>query len=201
MTDLTSALPDVLAGHRDDIRRSILGLVRDEAEAEDLTQETLLRGYKKLPTLKSPASLLPWLYRIATNVSHDRFRQPSHRMRRSLDSSTDAAIESDAGVPVPDAGIRLDLAMEQEEMSGCVQRYMAGLSDAYRAVILLHDTQELTNPQIAEMLGISLATVKIRLHRRKQQTFSPARACRTMPRRVHAPAMQHCSRQAAVVEW
>lgn len=170
MTDLTSALPDVLASHRDDIRRYVLGLVRDEPEAEDLTQETLLRAYKKLPTLKDPARLLPWLYRIATNVSYDRFRQASYKTRpQSLDRTTDGAAEVSAGEPESDAGPRLDLAMEQEEMSGCVQRYMAGLSDSYRAVILLHDTQELTNPQIAEMLDISLATVKIRLHRARKK--------------------------------
>ncbi len=50
-------------------------------------------------------------------------------------------------------------------MSACVQRYLDGLSDSYRAVILLLDLDGLTGPQIAEILGVSLATVKIRLHR------------------------------------
>ena len=63
-------------------------------------------------------------------------------------------------------------------MSSCVQRYMSELSDQYRAVILLHDTQGLTNPQIAGMLDISLATVKIRLHRaRKRLREALQRAC------------------------
>ena len=59
--------------------------------------------------------------------------------------------------------------MEQSEMSACVQKYMAGLPDSYRAVILLHDAEGLTNPEIAEMLGISLATVKIRIHRAREK--------------------------------
>jgi RNA polymerase sigma-70 factor (ECF subfamily) len=46
-----------------------------------------------------------------------------------------------------------------------VQRYLEGLSDSYRAVNWLHDLDSLTGPQIAEILGVSLATVKIRLHR------------------------------------
>jgi RNA polymerase sigma-70 factor (ECF subfamily) len=59
-----------------------------------------------------------------------------------------------------------------------VQRYLAGLSYPYRAVILLHDTQGLTNPQIAEMLDVSLATVKIRLHRaRKRLREALGEAC------------------------
>ena len=59
--------------------------------------------------------------------------------------------------------------MEQKEMSTCVQQYLVGLSDSYRAVILLHDVEGLTNPEIAEMLGATLATVKIRLHRAREK--------------------------------
>jgi len=178
-TDLTSALPASLGSHREAIRRYIFGLVRDSAEAEDLTQETFLRAHKKLSTLRDKTKPLPWLYRIATNVSYDRFRQGSYKNPpQSLDQSDGDGDEGTAVGSVSDTGPRLDLAMEQEEMSSCVQRYMSELSDQYRAVILLHDTQGLTNPQIAEMLGISLATVKIRLHRaRKKLREALERAC------------------------
>lgn len=54
-------------------------------------------------------------------------------------------------------------------MSSCVQDYIAALPESYRAVILLHDVQGLTNPEIAEMLGLSLATTKIRLHRARNR--------------------------------
>lgn len=59
--------------------------------------------------------------------------------------------------------------IEQDEMSNCVQRYLNRLSDSYRAVILLHDMHELTEPEIAQLLGESLANVKIRLHRARLQ--------------------------------
>jgi RNA polymerase sigma-70 factor (ECF subfamily) len=170
MASLTPGLPEELAGHREAIRRYILGIVRDSTEAEDLTQEALLRAHDKLGTLQNPSKMLPWLYRIATNVSYDRFRQASFKHRPlSLDQKLDGDAEANSVETVADAEPRLDLAMEQEEMGDCVQRYLAGLSDQYRAVILLHDTQGLTNPQIAEMLGVSLATVKIRLHRARKR--------------------------------
>jgi RNA polymerase sigma-70 factor (ECF subfamily) len=179
MTDLDQILSNLVTGHRDAIRRYILGLVRDSAEAEDLTQEALLRARKKLLTLKDQAKVIPWLYRIATHVSYDRFRQASFKKQpQSVDQGTDKDPDLPIAETIPDAGPRLDLAMEQEEMSNCVQRYMSELSDQYRAVILLHDTQGLTNPQIAEMLGISLATVKIRLHRaRKKLREALEQAC------------------------
>jgi RNA polymerase sigma-70 factor (ECF subfamily) len=179
MTALNQQLPGYLLDHREAIRRYIQGLVRDSAEADDLTQEAYLRAQARLPTLRDQDKALPWLYRIATNVSYDRFRQAS--FKRSSQSQENVVIDSSdpaGAASLPDEGPRLDLAMERDEMSGCVQQYVSGLSDNYRAVILLHDTQGLTNPEIADMLDLSLATVKIRLHRaRKRLREALQRAC------------------------
>lgn len=167
----TTTIPEVaerLAPQREAIYRYVLGIVHNPAEAEDLTQEALLRAYGKLDTLKDPARLVPWLYRIATNVTYDRFRQASYRQRPQPLSHEADAPESEA-VEVADTGPRLDTLMEQQEMSSCVHDYIAALPESHRAVILLHDVQALTNPEIAEMLGLSLATVKIRLHRARNR--------------------------------
>jgi len=160
----------ILAAFREAIHRYIGGIVRDPAVAEDLTQETLLRAHLNLATLKDPARLTSWLYRIATNICHDRFRQSSrHERIQSLDE--EAAGDSERGrlQDLPDAGPRLDRILEQKEMSACVQRYLMDLPDSYRAVILLHDEAGMTNPEIAEMLGVSVATVKIRVHRAREK--------------------------------
>lgn len=166
-SDLEQA--DRLAPQREAIYRYILGMVRNPAEAEDLTQETLLRAYAKLATLEDQARLVPWLYRIATNVSYDRFRQASYRHRPQPLSEGGEGPDREAVAEVADSGPRLDKLMEQQEMSSCVQDYIAALPESYRAVILLHDVQGLTNPEIGEMLGFSLATVKIRLHRARSR--------------------------------
>jgi RNA polymerase sigma-70 factor (ECF subfamily) len=159
-----------LTTYRDPIYRYVLSMTRDAAEAEDLTQETFLRAHAKLSTLDDPAKLSSWLYRIATNLCYDRFRQASYRNRpQSLDATTKGDTEGGRTETVADPAPRLDKVMEQKEMSTCVQQYLVGLSDSYRAVILLHDVEGLTNPEIAEMLGATLATVKIRLHRAREK--------------------------------
>lgn len=145
---------------REPIYRYVLRIVKDASLAEDLTQETFLRAHDKAASLEDAAKLSSWLYRIATNVCYDHFRKTSRNQPQSLDAP-DGGGEQAIAADEP----RFDQVMEQQEMSACVQRYFTELPDAYRAVLLLHDVEGLTNPEIAEMLGITLATVKIRLHR------------------------------------
>ncbi len=145
--------------YQDRMYRYVLTLVRDPAEAEDVTQETLLRAYHNYASLRDPASLTGWLYRIATNIAFDHFRQRARR------APLEAEVDLEAiDVPEVDAPSLLQLS-EQSEMSACVQRYLDSLPDTYRAVIMLHDLHGMTSPDIAAALDVSLPNVKIRLHR------------------------------------
>jgi RNA polymerase sigma-70 factor (ECF subfamily) len=137
----------------------IVGMVRHTAEAEDLTQETFIRAYRRFGSLQDEGARTAWLYRIATNVTLDHLRQ--HARRSPMESETDL---DQVDVAEPNAP-SLQQTLERNEMSACVQRYLNHLPDNYRVVILLHDMHDLTSPEIAQLLGESLANVKIRLHR------------------------------------
>jgi RNA polymerase sigma-70 factor (ECF subfamily) len=166
--DLTSAV--VFEQYRDTIYRYILRLVRDPVEADDLTQETFLRSHLQLASLRDRAALTVWLYRIATHVCYDRFRQASYR--HPAQSIDDAPGDSSSPIEAEYADVdapRLDQVIERAEMSACVQGFLEKLPDDYRMVILLHDLHGMTNPEIARMLGCSLETAKIRLHRARRK--------------------------------
>jgi RNA polymerase sigma-70 factor (ECF subfamily) len=141
------------------IFRYIMSMVRDTAEAEDLTQETFLRAYQRRDSLRDEAAKTAWLYRIATHASLDRLRQYARRAPMESDTDLDEIDVAEPDIP------SLQETLEQDEMSECVQRYLNSLSDSYRAVILLYDMHDLTAPEIAQLLGQSLPTIKIRLHR------------------------------------
>ncbi len=141
------------------ISRYILSMVHDTAEAEDLTQETFLRAYRRRDSLREEGAQTAWLYQIATHVCLDRLRQYARRSPMESDTDLDQVEVAEPDTP------SLQKAIEQGEMSTCVQRFLNRLSDSYRAVILLHDMHELTAPEIAQLLGESLDNVKIRLHR------------------------------------
>ena len=145
------------------IFRYIISMVQNTLEAEDLTQETFLRAYRRRDSLRNEGAQTAWLYRIATHVCLDRLRQ--YARRGPMESETDL---DQVDVAEPDTP-SLQQTIERDEMSVCVQNYLNRLSDSYRAVILLHDMHELTALEIAQLLGESLATVKIRLHRARHK--------------------------------
>lgn len=143
------------------IRRYIGSLVHDQTEAEDLTQDTFLRAYRSRDALRDPQAQVTWLYRIATNVTVDRMRRHARQP-----ATAEAEIEE---IDPPDEGAALHTVVERSEMSHCIQEFLTDLPDPYRAVLLMADLQEMTGREIAELLGISLATVKIRIHRARQK--------------------------------
>ncbi len=161
---------DIFGRYHDRIYRYILRLVHQPDEAEDLTQETFLRVHSKLSSLQNESAVTSWLYRIATHICYDRFRQVSYRVEsQSLEDhqpeQSDVPEECLEDVDQP----KLDQVIDQQEMSACIQGYISRLSDDYRITILLHDLHGLTCPEIAQRLGCSLEIVKIRLHRARQK--------------------------------
>jgi RNA polymerase sigma-70 factor (ECF subfamily) len=163
--------PQTFPDSFDDFQRPVyhylLRMTQDQAVAEDLTQETFIRVYRGLPEFRGEASLATWIYRIATNVSLDHFRRRStaqDTVTHSLDEGeTDQEWLTDNQATSPE-----QLAA-RSEMAACVEDFVGQLPPDYRAVLVLHDLQGMKNHEIAEVLDVSLDTVKIRLHRARKK--------------------------------
>ena len=153
-----------LLAYRPLIDRHVRALVRDRADAEELTQDSYARAFRRLHELRDPQAALAWLYRVATNVCLDRLRRREPPMV-SLDADVAVAEEVDDPALPEQHAFETQHVVERSEMSECVQTYLETLPDDYRTVIFLHDVYELSNPEIAELLDCSVATAKIRLHR------------------------------------
>ena len=162
---MSTSLPTLeeIEQYRAAVTRYIHYLVSDGGEAEDLAQETLLRAHRQRTTLRDPAALESWLYQIASHVSIDRLRQRARLAQRQVDAPLEDLPIADRDHPSPLT------VVQQTEMSECVQRYVANLSDAYKAVVLFHDVDGLTADEIARLLQLPLTTVKMRLHRARRQ--------------------------------
>jgi len=153
-----------LEAYRPRIVRHIRTLVRNAADAEDLAQETLLRAHQRLDTLKEPAALGVWLYRIATHISLDFLRHVSRRPE-GPGAATGSETDPDGGTTPDPKGPRLDQIIEQSEMSACVQEFLEALPDSSRMTILLHDVHGFTSVEVGRLLHCTPGSAKIRLHR------------------------------------
>jgi RNA polymerase sigma-70 factor, ECF subfamily len=156
-------VPSRLAEFRPQIQRHLFAMVHDSEIADELTQETYGRALERLEGLRDPQAGLAWLYRIATNVALDRLRRRAPA-DIPLDELGVGEAEAASAREEPRTS-QIEAAFERSEMSECVQTYLETLPDDYRVAILLHDAHGLSNLAVAELVGCSLPTAKIRVHR------------------------------------
>jgi RNA polymerase sigma-70 factor (ECF subfamily) len=160
---------------RPKIHRYLTRLV-GEHEAEDLAQEVFVKVSQALETFRGESQLSTWIYRIATNAAIDRMRTSSFQ----LDTQTSVLDDSDEteakDVWTDEEAPSLEQQLMRKEMYDCFGDFVGNLPPNYRTVFVLSDLEELTNNEIAEILGLSLDVVKIRLHRGRARLFNELRA-------------------------
>jgi RNA polymerase sigma-70 factor (ECF subfamily) len=132
-------------------------------EAEEAVQEIFLRAFRALPGFRLDRRFYPWLYTIALNYLRSGARR--QRRRRGL-RLVRLGKEVDA---VADRGELPALAMEREDGERLAQEALAGLPPLYREVFLLRQVEGLSVRDAAEALGVPEGTVKVRLHRARQE--------------------------------
>ena len=167
---VTMSEPLELSRYREPLLGHIRSIVKDATEAEDLLQEVFVRAHQSLDQLQAEGALSTWLFRIATHASVDHLRKRGRRPVVAEEMDPDGVDATDDSMP------SLQDLIEQREMSACIQRYVLNLPIDFRTVILLHDLEGLTAAEIAEMLDISLANAKVRLHRARTSLKSSLQA-------------------------
>lgn len=166
MNDLE--FPKIYAEFQPKILRYLSRLV-GEADAEDLTQEVLIRVSDSLSNFRGDSQLSTWIYRIATNAGLDRLRSPSYQqMVQNCSRSMEAEID-DQRAWTGERSPLIEHQIFRKEMDECIQGFIQRLPENYRTVLVLSEFEGLKNSEIAETLGLSLGAVKIRLHRAKEK--------------------------------
>ena len=140
------------------------------SEAEDLTQETFVKVHQGLENFRGELQLSTWIYRIATNTALDRLRSPSFQRtaQGSLSENLDEFEIADKAICTGEKKPLIEQQLIREEMNDCIRGYIEKLPENYRTVLVLSELEEFKNNEIAEILGVTLDTVKIRLHRARE---------------------------------
>ena len=154
----------------------LFSLLRNEADAEDASQEAVLKVYRNLHLFRGESQFRTWVLSIARNEGLGRLRKAETRREDSLDALTDdqggdftpAILTSWREVPAQ--------ALERHELGALLRQAIEGLPAIYRNVVLLRDIEELDARETAVALGITEGAVKVRLHRARallQRTLTP----------------------------
>ena len=125
---------------------------------DDLVQDVFLRTWKGLPQLRQPSQFSTWLYRICWNVASDQRR--TLQKQRSFNSKLIAEAEAPS---VPSAKHSQAPDLMDLHYQDLIQRGLQQLSFEHRAVLVLHDLEDLPQKEVAQILGIAVGTVKSRL--------------------------------------
>jgi RNA polymerase sigma-70 factor (ECF subfamily) len=129
-------------------------ILRDHSMADDATQETIVRAWRDLPSLRDPARFDAWLRRLLVNACHDEGRR--HRQRRPemtlLPIHEPAVADSSAALAERDA----------------LERGFRRLTPDHRTALVLHHYMGLSLPEVADAIGTPLGTVKSRVHHATQ---------------------------------
>src|SRR5207247_2405537 len=141
-------------------------MLGDTAEASDVVQEIFIKVFRNIGSFKGQAALKTWIFRIALSEILNRLRWWKSRHRSSTVSLDDQPNGHEHYVP--DSGPSPEEMLESKEREVAIQEALAKLSSEHRSIIVLRDIEGFSYTEIADVLGISLGTVKSRLARGRE---------------------------------
>jgi RNA polymerase sigma-70 factor, ECF subfamily len=166
-----AAFDEMVSRYWDRIYAMVNQLLRNSEDAEEVTQDAFIRAHRGLVNFRGDSAFSTWLYQIATNLARNRYWY-WWRRKRDKSVSFDAPVSSDnsttladlipAEVETPD-----DITVTQEFVSRIGQG-MEKLSAKHREILTLRNIKNLSYEEIADILGISVGTVKSRIARARE---------------------------------
>ncbi len=156
-----AALRDLYAEHAPSILRFLTDLIGDRAGASDATQETFVRAFRRLDTLRPGAGFAPWLFGIARHVAMEQRRARRRRERVLVHEREEPEDRADTGGS-PEA------TLLGREAAAVLSRALETLSEERRAMLILRLDHGLSYEEIATTMECSVAKAKVEVHRARQ---------------------------------
>ncbi len=171
------------------VYKMALSFMKNEADAEDVAQESFLKAFRRLADFRGQAKFSTWLISITLNEARGRLRRQGVVRIESLDEMPEESHHISPALlrdwrEVPSE------ALERKEIREMLEEAIANLSPLYREVLLLRDVEEFSTEQTAVALTITTGTVKVRLHR-----------ARMMMQKELAPKLKKASPRRRWFQW
>ena len=166
-----AAFEELIGRHEEKVYRLAMRFTRNETDAAEILQETFLSAWRNLESFQGKAQFASWLYRVAVNAALMLLRSQRRHPQVAVEDVTPEALGEAAKDASPGLGAgtdwskRPDEQFQSEELRRQIQAAVDLLPETQRSVFLLRDVDGLSTEETGELLGLSLPTVKTRLHR------------------------------------
>ncbi len=140
-------------------------MLGDTAEASDVVQEIFLKVFRNIGGFKGEAALKTWIFKIAFSEILNRLRWWKRRYRHATVSLDESPNGTATSYGVADSGPNPEQILQSKEQEAAIQQALRKLSSEHRSIIVLRDIEGFSYNEIADVLGVSIGTVKSRLAR------------------------------------
>jgi RNA polymerase sigma-70 factor (ECF subfamily) len=163
-----AAYEQLLARFQQPVYALCLRLLDDEGEASDVVQEVFLKIFRNIGNFRGQSSLKTWIYRITVNEAHNARRWFFRHRRREVELDTEPNDARNWTETIPDSSRSpFDMAFDREQ-AAIIQAALERINPIFRSAVVLRDITDLSYEEIAEILGVSLGTVKSRILRGRE---------------------------------
>lgn len=153
------ALEELIERYRSRVYRLAYRFTSEKEDAEEVVQEVFMTLYRKLDQFEGKSSFSTWLYRVTVNTSLMKLRGQGQTELVSIDELSEDHFQYEEDGPNPDETIMTEEALSR------IERAVGRLPDEFKTVVILRDIEGFSNEETAQILSISTAAVKSRLHR------------------------------------
>jgi RNA polymerase sigma-70 factor (ECF subfamily) len=162
------AYEELLSRFQQPVYTLALRLLSDEADAGDVVQEVFLKVFRNIGSFRGQSTLKTWIYRITVNEAHNAKRWFFRHRRRELELDDEPEEGRSWKEVIPDgARSPFDEALDREQHV-LIEAALGRISPIFREAVVLRDITDLSYDEIAEVLGVSLGTVKSRILRGRE---------------------------------
>jgi len=163
--DTLKAFEILVHRYKNPLTNFVYRFLGDYEACSDVVQETMIKFYRNKDSYKSIAKFSTWIYTIAGNLARTEYKRRRRRQIFSINSYG----EENENYEIPDESYRPDVMTDSGIKDKLIQNALLKVSTSYREAVILRDIQDLSYEEIAEIMEITVGTVKSRINRGRAQ--------------------------------
>ncbi|OGU82306.1 MAG: RNA polymerase subunit sigma-24 [Ignavibacteria bacterium RIFOXYA2_FULL_35_9] len=165
LNNTINAFEILVQRYKNPLTNFVYRFLGDYEACSDVVQETMIKFYRNKDSYKSIAKFSTWIYTIAGNLARTEYQRRRRRQIFSINSYG----EENENYEIPDESYRPDIMTDSVIKVKIIQKSLLKVSRVYREAVILRDIQELSYEEIAEIMGLTVGTVKSRINRGRAQ--------------------------------